>query len=298
MSKIITPVVTILDKDEKIDLQGNDVIIEHLLAGGVDGILVLGSTGEFTTLSYDEKAEFFAYYAEKVAGRAELYAGVNCPNLRDTIRLAHEALRLGYHGVLDTGPYYFAMDEETIFNYYDALLKAVPSNVYIYNFPDRTGHTIAPATVKKLRDEHPNLRGMKDSVQTPGHTRDVCFAVDRPDFEMYSGFDDQYLANLAAGGWGCISALSNLVPGIWSDLVRTQDAGDGPRSMELFRLITRLMQLYAVDTNFTKVFKRLLKDQGLPIQDFCVFPTRDLDEAKYAAGLRLLRDTLAEYEGL
>jgi 4-hydroxy-tetrahydrodipicolinate synthase len=218
--------------------------------------------------------------------------------LENVISLSNWSLKEGADAVIVVSPYYFKLTPDQIEEYYDRLAREIHGPLYIYNFPDRTGHTIAPATVKKLRDEHPNLRGMKDSVQTPGHTRDVCFAVDRPDFEMYSGFDDQYLANLAASGWGCISALSNLVPGIWSDLVRTQDAGDGPRSMELFRLITRLMQLYAVDTNFTKVFKRLLKDQGLPIQDFCVFPTRDLDEAKYAAGLRLLRDTLAEYEGL
>ncbi len=308
MSKIITPAITALAKDGLIDYAGNEAIIDHLVKGGVDGILVLGSTGEFTTMSYEEKWDLLSFYAVYVRTHAallekqfrlptELYAGVNCPDIHDTIRLANEAHAIGYNGVLDVGPYYFGMDEETIFAYYDRMLQEVAGPFYIYNFPDRTGHSIAPETVRRLHEKHTNLWGMKDSVQNPGHTRDVCFAVADPGFEMYSGFDDQYLLNIAAGGWGCISALSNIVPEIWSALVFSHDVG-GENVMRLYSMITRLMQLYAIGPNFTQVFKRLLKDMGILRSDYTVFPTTRIDPARYREGRVLLQETMLEFENL
>lgn len=108
MAKIITPVITILDKNEKPDYEGNKKVIDFLINGGVDGILVLGSAGEFPNLTVEEKIEFFKFYAEYVNGRVKLFAGTGCVNYADTLRLSQAALDLGYTPMV-IGPYYFGL---------------------------------------------------------------------------------------------------------------------------------------------------------------------------------------------
>ena len=90
MCKIVTPVVTVFDENEKPDYEGNKKVIDFLIEGGVDGILVLGSSGEFTGLTKQEKHDFFKFYADYTAGRTKLYAGTGSLNFEDTVALSNE----------------------------------------------------------------------------------------------------------------------------------------------------------------------------------------------------------------
>lgn len=150
MCKIVTPVVTVFDENEKPDYEGNKKVIDFLIEGGVDGILVLGSSGEFTGLTKQEKHDFFKFYADYTAGRTKLYAGTGSLNFEDTVALSNEVNEMGYEGAMVIGPCYYALDQEKIFVYYDTLAKSIKGNLYIYNFPARSGHSIAPETLKKL----------------------------------------------------------------------------------------------------------------------------------------------------
>ena len=164
MCKIVTPVVTVFDEKEKPDYEGNKKVIDFLIEGGVDGILVLGSSGEFTGLTKQEKHDFFKFYADYTAGRTKLYAGTGSLNFEDTVALSNEVNEMGYEGAMVIGPCYYALDQEKIFVYYDTLAKSIKGNLYIYNFPARSGHSIAPETLKKLVENNANIKGLKDSV--------------------------------------------------------------------------------------------------------------------------------------
>ncbi|MDU7115059.1 MAG: dihydrodipicolinate synthase family protein, partial [Peptoniphilus harei] len=96
-----------------------------LVDGGVDGILVLGSTGEFTVLDYEDKLKFAKDYYDYTNGRVDLYFGSNCPSFEDTVKLSNEAIKIGYKGVMVIGPYYFGTDDEKMFIYYNELAKKV-----------------------------------------------------------------------------------------------------------------------------------------------------------------------------
>ena len=219
MAKIIAPVVTIFNEEEKPDYAGNKKVIDFLIEGGLDGILVLGSAGEFPDLNEQERLDFFRFYAEYVNGRVELLAGTGCIRYADTLALSNAVYELGYTPMV-ISPYYFEMDQEKLFVYYDRLAKDVKGDLYLYNFPPRTGHSIAPETIRRLIDANPNIIGLKDSVSIPGHTNMVCRAVEGKPFTVYSGFDDQFLSNIANnGGGGCIGALSIIVP----DLERSSE---------------------------------------------------------------------------
>lgn len=195
-----TPVVTVFDEKEKPDYEGNKKVIDFLIEGGVDGILVLGSSGEFTGLTKQEKHDFFKFYADYTAGRTKLYAGTGSLNFEDTVALSNEVNEMGYEGAMVIGPCYYALDQEKIFVYYDTLAKSIKGNLYIYNFPARSGHSIAPETLKKLVENNTNIKGLKDSVSEPNHTNELMLAVEGHEFEMFSGFDDQFLYNLTSGG--------------------------------------------------------------------------------------------------
>ncbi|WP_077612465.1 dihydrodipicolinate synthase family protein [Clostridium sp. Marseille-P2415] len=298
MYKIITPVVTVFDKHEKPDYEANKKVIDFLIEGGVDGILVLGSTGEFTGLSKKEKSDFFRFYAEYTNGRVELYAGTGSTNFEETVELSNEIYSMGYAAPMVIGPYYYGLDQEKLFIFYDTLAKCVKGDLYIYNFPARTGHSIAPKTVKKLLEANQNIVGLKDSVAEPNHTNLICLEAGAHPFLAYSGFDDQFLYNISSGGNGCIGGLSNIVPEIWSDLVRAANEKDFDRSMKLSYLIHQLMPLYDMDSNFSLLFKKLMIQRGVDISPKAIFPFDQLEEEIYKNAGKLMDHVIDEYKKL
>lgn len=298
--KIITPVVTAFDKNEKPDYEANKKIIDFLVKGGVDGILVLGSSGEFTGLTKQEKHDFFQFYADYTAGRVELYAGTGSLNFEDTAALSNEVLEMGYRGAMVIGPCYYALDQEKIFIYYDKLAKCMNGGkLFIYNFPARSGHSMAPETLKKLLEHNSNIVGLKDSVAEPNHTNLLLLAAEGHAFEMYSGFDDQFLYNLTSGGMGCIGALSNIVPELWSDLVRSCREEKFERTMQLSQLTHELMPLYDMDSNFSLLFKKLMVHRGVAIEPTAIFPyNNQMKEETYKKAEALLDSVLEKYRKL
>ena len=298
MAKIITPVVTVFNNNEKPDYEGNKKVIDFLIQGGVDGILVLGSAGEFPNLSVDERMDFFKFYAEYVNKRVKLFAGTGCVSFDDTLRLSKSAIELGYTPMI-IGPYYFGIDQEKLFIYYDKLAKSINGEIYLYNFPPRTGHSIGPETIRKLVEANKNIVGLKDSVNEPSHTNMVFRAVEGTKFVTYSGFDNQFLENIGNnGGDGCIGALSNIVPEIWSDLVKSANKKNYNRTQAIFHLIQKLMPIYDMDTNCSLILKKLLVYRGVEINDRAVFPFNQINEEVVCKAKRLLDEVLLEYEAI
>ena len=295
MKKIITPVVTPFKEDESPDYEAAKQIIDFLIKGGVNGILVLGSTGEFTNLSFEERAEYLKFYAEYTAGRTELYAGTGGMAKRDIISLTNQAAELGYRASLIIGPYYYGIQQEQLFVYFDEIAKSTDSDIMIYNFPERTGHTLECGTVVRLTQENRNIIGMKDSVLEPNHTGQISAGMRGKDFKLYSGFDNQFLFNVTLDGAGCIGGLSNIIPEIWSALVRAENNGQYKDVFFLASLVERLMPVYTFETNASLLLKRLMVWRGLNIGDKAVFPYNQCKEADFEHSKMLLEDVLREF---
>ncbi len=295
MAKIIPPAVTVFDENEKPDYEANKKVIDFLVQAGVDGILVLGSSGEFTGLSKQEKEDFFRFYYTYTAGRVELYAGTGGMNFREVVELSNAVTAMGYQAAMVIAPYYYALGQEKLFLYYDTLAKAMDGNLYIYNYPARSGCSVAPETVRRLVEGNPNIRGLKDSVTDCSHTNLICRAVEGFDFQVYSGFDDQFLYNLASGGAGSIGGLANVVPELWSDLVHAANTENFNRVMRLSHLIHKLMPLYGMDDNFSLLFKKLMVHRGVEIMPTAIFPYNQMNQEVYCQAERLLDNVLEEY---
>lgn len=287
---IYTPTVTIFNDLGKIDYEGNNKVIEHLIKGGVDGLVPLGSTGEFTTLTLDEKKDFLKFYVEKVNGRVEILPGTGTMSFDETVELSNYVLELGIKGVLIIPPYYYALSQDEGFNYYDRLAKNISGDIYIYNFKDRSGFDMSPETTLKLVTKHKNIKGMKDSTSDLAHTKKVLKAVleIRPDFEMYSGFDDHFIPNIISGGFGCIAAISNIYPQMWSNWTEAVKTNNFTQIIKIGKKIDVLMDLYSVDSNFSLLFKKLMVREGLDINTNTLFPFENISEEKYNRALDII----------
>jgi 4-hydroxy-tetrahydrodipicolinate synthase len=291
-AKIFTPAVTILNNDDTIDIDGNLAVADYLIAGGVDGMVPLGSTGEFTYFSLDDKKKYLSALSKKAAGKIELLPGVGGLHYRDTVDLANHVIKLdAVRGVLVINEFYFNMSPDDFYEYYSYMAEHIHGRVYIYNYPARTGNSIDADTIVKLVKKHRNIVGLKDSVLDFDHTGEIIKKVlaVRPDFEAFSGFDDQLTDNLALGGVGGIGALSNMVPELWSAWIKANNDKDESKIAEGKRAIKSMMPFYSLESNPQKLIKEVLKKMGLPISTHCHFPyDRPLKSDSLEKALELL----------
>lgn len=291
MAKYITPAVTPLCPDGSIDEAGACALYEHLIAGGVDGILILGSIGEFFALTMEAKKALIDLAVRRVNHRIPVMVGVADMVFDRVTELARYALAAGADSVIAVPPFYFTLTPQSVERYYDELAAQVPGPLYVYNFPDRTGYSIPVDVIARLAAKHPNIVGCKDTIAGVDHTRELIKAVKpiRPDFEVYSGFDDNFAHNVLCGGDGCIGGLSNLVPEICSAWVRSVNAGDWQEAALLQQRIDRLMDIYAVGVPFVPYIKRAMVLRGILPSGAATFPlstASDDDDARLAAILR------------
>ncbi len=274
MAKYITPAVTPLEADGSIDVRGAEGLYEHLIRGGVDGILVLGSIGEFFALSMENKKRLISLAVRSVAHRVRLIAGTADTVMENVVSLSEYALSEGVDAVIVVPPYYFSLNGESVEEYYDALARRIRGDILIYNFPDRTGYQIPPEVIARLALRHPNIVGCKDTVPGMDHTREIIKAVKplRPDFEVFSGFDDNLAHNVLSGGDGCIAGLSNLAPEVCSAWARALERGDMREAAAFQQRIDRLMGIYGVGSPFVPYIKRAMELRGIGIRSFSTAP--------------------------
>ena len=290
--EILTPVVTIFDKNSNIDYNSNKNVIEYLIENGIDGIVPLGSTGEFASMSLEKKKEFVSFYVTEVDNRVSIMPGTGSMNFEETIEVSNFSISLGVKGVLVIAPYYYALCQNKIFEYYDALAKKVKGDVYIYNFEARTGHNISADTVYNLCKQNKNIKGIKDSTGVVSHTLEISSRIlnDFPYFEIYSGFDDHFISNIMSGGKGCIAALSNIVPELWTKWVKAANDKDFDMVADIYKIINPLMKLYSMDSNFSLLFKKLMDARGLEIYTETLFPFDKIDETIFNKSLELVQN--------
>ena len=185
-------------------------LIEYQIAGGTDAIIFLGTTGEPSTMSFEEEHVLMDYAVKKVNHRAKVIFGCGSNNTADAVMTAKAAERFGADGLLAVTPYYNKCTQNGLVEYYKAICSAVSIPVIAYNVPGRTGVEIQPATMAKIA-EIPNIAGIKDAGGNMSKTMET-FRLVREKCDVYSGEDALNLPILACGGAGVISVLSNVIP--------------------------------------------------------------------------------------
>lgn len=263
--RYITPAVTPLLPNGQVDLSSCEKLYDHLIRGGVDGILILGSIGEFFGLTIEQKKEMIAFAAKAIDHQTELIVGTTSMIFDEIVDLSNFALSQGADAVMIIPPYYFYFDDEEVFTYYDELAQKIQGNLYLYNFPDRTGYQISPDVVRRLAEKHTNIIGIKDTLGGVDHTREIIKKVKpvRPDFLVYSGFDDNFMHNVLCGGNGCIAGLSNIYPHLTSSWVKAAKEGDSDTMQQIQQKIDKLMDIYGVGKPFVPFIKEALTEKQI-----------------------------------
>ena len=270
----LTPAITLFYEDGTLDLESQERLFDHLIAQGIDGILVEGSSSEFFAMPMDQRREMARYAIEKVNHRVRLIIGTSHMVAEEIVAFSNYCLETGADAVMILPPYYFHFDAEALFQYYDRLASRIDGRIYIYNFPDNTGYTIPAETVLDLAKKHSNIVGMKDTISGMDHTRELIKIVKSqiPEFEVFSGFDDNFAHNVLSGGDGCIGALSNVVPELcvaWTKAFRENDMEGVARGQQA---IDRLMDLYSIRSPFLPVIKETARLRGFAGTSVCTFP--------------------------
>lgn len=274
VAKFYAPAVTALDADGALDLEGNVAVWDHILGGGVDGIVLLGSTGEFFALLPEQKRELIDLAVEHIAPRAELIVGTACMRVDETVELSRYAHAAGAHAVILISPYYFALSDASIEAYFSDVARQVDGDIYLYNFPARTGYDLSPEVTRRLLRKHPNIVGYKDTVFEVGHTRRLITELlpEFPDFRVLAGFDENLHHVVTSGGAGAIGGLANLYPEICAAYARAVNAGDFGEISAQQRRIDKLMDLYGLGVPFFPLLKEGMVQRGVRLQRHSTAP--------------------------
>ncbi|HTR00360.1 MAG TPA: 4-hydroxy-tetrahydrodipicolinate synthase [Candidatus Acidoferrum sp.] len=227
-------------RDGQIDVPSLLKLIAHQLQGSIDGIVVMGTTGEASTVSMAEHERLIEIVVKECGGRVPVIAGVGSNSPQEAISLARHAHFCGADAVLAVAGYYNRPSQEGLYQHFKALHDATELPIVVYNIPPRTIVDIQPDTLARIA-ELPRIAGIKDACGDLGRICHERQRIRKP-FSFLSGDDMTALAYNANGGNGCISVTSNVLPGLCTQLQQHCAAGDYHAALALHE---RLVPLHA-----------------------------------------------------
>ena len=223
---MLPALATPLTRDGAVDEPALSRLVEHVLAGGVHGLLPLGSTGEAASLDHASRRQVLGAVVKAAGGRVPVLCGVVQSRLDDAIADVSAAAELGAIAALVAPPYYYPIDQATVLNFYRRLAAGSKLPILVYNIPQNTKVVIEPASLATLAREGAVV-GIKDSSRDFDYFENVCVALrDRPEFRIFTGSDSMLLAALAMGGSGTICAAANIAPRWVVNLFDAFERGD------------------------------------------------------------------------
>lgn len=281
---IFPPVPTIVDAKAELDKPGMARMLDHVISSGADGMLILGSGGEFSQFSSSQRKEIAAFCLNHVNGRVPVLVGIACAGTAETIELGLHAQVHGADGVLVVNPYYARLSDDARFMHYKRIADALATPVFLYNFPDLTGQDIGLDIITRLAREVPNIVGIKDTIDNISHTREIINRVHafRPDFIIFSGYDEYMFDTLLLGGHGGIPATFNFAPQITRGIYQAFIDNDLEKARYFQQQLAKLSPLYALEQPFFGVIKTAIRLSGLDISTAVAAPAMPLNDEKTA----------------
>ena len=252
--------VTPFKKDKSIDFAALENLIDIQIAGGLDYLVSLGTTGESVVLSDEEKMEVFNCTVNKVNGRVPIVIGIGGSDTAAVIKSFSKFDLTKVVAILSVTPYYNKPSQEGLFQHYVALADVAPKPILLYNVPGRTGRNMTAATTLRLAS-HPNIAGIKEAVSEL--TQMIAILKDRPsNFLVVSGDDEMVMAQMACGCDGVISVAANAFPKPFSDMIGFAMAGDFSMAKRVNDLLSE-GYTYMFEENNPSGIKAFMFEQGL-----------------------------------
>lgn len=258
-------VTPLRDNGDAVDEGAFEALVDFYVAAGLDGLLALGTAGEGILLNVEERRRVADLFLQAAANRLQVAVQCGAQTTADTVALAAHAAEVGADAVVVIGPPYFKLDERSQFTHLlAAAIACAPLPFYVYEFAATSGYAIAPAVIERLRDEAPNLAGLKVSDTPYERFREYLL----PGLDVFVGPEALIHEGLTGGAVGAVSALASAFPGEVGAVVREPSAEGAARLGELRAFVERFPRQPAL--------KHLLGLRGVPIREDVRAPLRPL----------------------
>ena len=289
---IITPLATPLASSNQgepsLDVPGLERLIEHVLSGGVSGLFLLGTTGEFTSLGREMRQEIIRRACTQVNGRVPVLAGISDTAISETFRLADTALEAGADALVLAAPYYFQHSQDDLLRYLELVTQRISLPLFLYNIPHLTKTSFEPETVRSAAD-FPGVVGLKDSTGDLQYLeKTVDLLKDRPGFSILIGPEQMLVECMKRGAIGGVCGGSNLNPALFVGLYNAIIRGDEKCAAELQAQVERssraLYQVGFPGGSYLRGIKAALSLAGLcspdPAPPFAPFTTAEFAQVE------------------
>lgn len=290
---VIVPLVTPLAARDRLDSDGLERLIEHVVAGGVHGVFLLGTTGEAPSLTDRLKRELIQTSASLVRRRVPLMVGITDTSLVDSLELAAFAAEQGADAVVAAPPPYFPINQTDLTRSMRELADDSPLPLYLYNMPSHSKVVFEFDTVEQLA-AHPNIAGIKDSSgDMLAFNQFLQLAESRPDFTVLMGPEELLAESVLMGGRGGVCGGANLHPRLYVELYEAAVSGDlnlvHRLQHRVLRLAGRLYTIGEPPSGYVPGLKCALAALGL-CEETPASPLQPLSEERRARVIQHLRD--------
>jgi len=255
LSGIIPPMITPLTDRDTLDVAGLERLIEHIIAGGVNGLFILGTSGEAPGLSYRLRRELVERTCRQVRGRLPVLVGITDTSFVEALSMATLAVNSGAQAVVSAAPFYLPTAQPELIDYVERLVRELPLPLYLYNMPQLTK---VPFEIETLR----HLTGLKQIVGVKDSSGDLAYfdrllalKRERPDWSVLVGPEHLLVEATQRGGDGGVNGGANYHPRLFVDLFAAVKGGDRARIEELQRQVQQLGQIYSVGRHASAVIK-------------------------------------------
>lgn len=242
-----TALITPMNSDYSVNFDRLEQLVEEQISGGIDALVICGTTGEKSTLRYDEHVKVIEVASKRANGRVPIIAGTGSNDTVYSVKLCSDAENAGADAFLMVAPYYNKTSQAGLVAHYNYIADRVNKPIILYNVPSRTGVAIKPETYKEL-SKHEKIVAVKEAngdLSSVAQTKYLC----GDDLDIYSGNDDQTVPILSLGGIGVISVLSNFMPKLMHDICNLYLSGKTNEASELHIKYIGLMNALFGDVN-------------------------------------------------
>jgi len=252
---IIVPMITPLKARDALDHPGLERLIEHILAGGVNGLFILGTSGEAPALSHRLRHELVGQVCKQVKGRVPVLVGITDTSFVEAVQLANYSAESGALAVVTAPPYYLPISQPELTDYIEQLVAELPIPLFLYNMPQTTKVVFAIETIKSLA-ELEKIVGIKDSSGDLAYYDELLKLKSlRPDWSVLIGPEHLMAETVHRGGDGGVNGGGNVYPRLLADLYTAVKQGDVVREKELQKTLLDLGEIFSVGQHASAVIK-------------------------------------------
>lgn len=271
----IVALVTPFHEDGSVNFEKLKELVEWHIAIQTDGILVLGTTGESSTMTHEEDDSVVQCVIETVAKRVPVIVGAGSNNTNTMLKKSIDYEKMGADQLLLISPYYNKTNEEGMIQHFKTVADAVHIPIILYNIPGRTGCSISEHAVAVL-SQHPNIKGIKEASGNLSYAMNISKYL-HDDFVMYSGNDDIIVPMMSLGSSGVISVLANVLPNETHEMVHAYLDGDAKKALAIQHQYLDLIHALFVEVNPIPV-KEAMNQMGMQIGGYRL-PLTQMSEA-------------------